>query len=404
VAHFKNVFLESLPVTATSFVNKCGDIGIRVLPMLLVEQAVSTQHSSIIMALVKSMSVFAAVAGGVLGDRVGHRNALLVSFGLSALAMFGLMGAQGEVLICVAAMLCTFGQGIFAAPLRLLMVQSVSVANRKESLAWLRSANNGAVFTANLVAALTAGIGLRALFAFDAVTSVAALVLGLRWLPRVKPSELIESNSVPSESTSTPWIPFILACLLPAIFTGNAELFFVSAAAQAKINFGAQGIAVFSKVYMINTVLCMLLTVIATRIFVNTLMALSCGFLLQSAGVIWFWFHRETTADFFIATFLQTFGELSFTAVSQFLILKILPSGNQGRTYSVALVIQMLGKMLGAAVAFYFVRAPVEAAVSIWPIALAIQCVFALGIAFVLTRLIAKRAESVHRTQSSSTP
>jgi MFS family permease len=383
----RSTLREAIPVVATSFVNKCGDVGMRVFPMLLIARAVPTNHAAFILSMVGATPLVSSFVGGFLGDKAGFKKTILISFAISAIGMIVLAFSEVEALICFAGMLTKLGQGMFMAPLRILMMQSVSAKNRQESFAWLRAGNNGGVLMASFVAYVTSGVGLAGLFLFDAITSIAAVIFGAWQLD----GESVKQEPVPTKDSPElrghkenkwRWIAFGLASLLPCIFNGSAELFFVGTAAQAKVAFGDSGMEVFAQVYMLNTAFCLLLSVKAARYFRHPTFAIILGFVLQTAGLSLFLFYRDSKAAFFGAALLQTIGELAFASVGPYLIMKILPPGKrEGRIYSLSLTLVVVGKMIGSGVALYFIQGG-----RVWMFGLWGACLAGIMIALALPR------------------
>jgi MFS family permease len=375
-----SVFRATLPVTLTSFVNKCGDIGIRFFPMLVVELGLHKDQSSLILTLVK-LSTFAAVFfGGVLSDKRGLAYTVQLSFILCAAGLAILAGSTDAVIICGAGMLAAFGQGLFMAPSRMLLFKIVPEKGRREGLAWFRALNNGAIMLANFIASMIAGLGLVALFAFDAFTSVLAFLLGRRLLPKDTGHRFsnADSQSSPNQqaqeltsehshkSTRKEWTRFIYTALLCALFSCLGEIFFVATAAQARITFGEHGVRLYSQIYMINTGLCMVFAVVAARLMKHVTAALILGVLFEAGAIILFLYHKEQEAYYFISTLLQTVGEVLFTSVSLFLLIQSIPkSQNQGRIYSTALLVQNSGKVFGAGAAMQALESPAYASIGV---------------------------------------
>lgn len=346
-----STFRRSIPIILPVFVNKCGDIGIRLFPMLLVMHHFDTAQAALAMGIARVGTILSGLLGGILGDRIGYKRAIGVSMLISATGMVMLAEAPTPWLICVAGLLAALGQGLFTAPLRLLLMHSVSSSEQKEAFAWLRTSGNAAVLTANFVAYISSGIGLGALFLFDAVTSLLAAIIGHYILPE-------PHIELPQEqATVSRWrlmsVPLLLMTLLMTGITMQMELFYVGAAAQARMNFGADGVRIFAQVMMINTFLCMIGTVFMTRWINNAYVAFVGGVLFVGAGLLLFLHGRESLPVLFFATLMQTWGELLFTAMSQITLFRLIPKqSGQGKIYGAALMTQLGGKTLGSILAF----------------------------------------------------
>ncbi len=342
----------------------------RVFPMLLIEIGATNDESSLTLGFVKGAAIVSTLAGGWLSDHLGSKRIILASFLVSACGMLVLGNAAQWTVAAIAGFAIAFGQGLFAAPLRLLLFESTEKHIRQEALAWLRAANNGAILVANAVAYWASTIGLQSLFLFDAITSFLAVVVGLKCLPGRKSGPRIPAPSVhpsfhPAESTLKPASPpeltfnktyFYTLALIVASFTAIAELFFVASAALAKIQFGSRGIAVFAQVYMINTGLCMVASVTASKYLRSPARSMTAGMITQLLGVFLLFTRYTDESCFYIAALLQTIGEVMFAATSQFALLNAIPGGSKsGTIYSTSVLLQQIGKMLAGVAAFQII-------------------------------------------------
>ncbi len=349
------VFRQTLPVIITSFVNKCGDMGMRLFPMLLVEREFTIAQSSMTMGIVKSAGILAVFFGGILGDILGARWVTLLSFGISGVGLSIIPFVEGFGPIALVGAITVFGQGLIGAPLRLLLIQSVAIGAQKEGLAWLRTGQNSAVLVANGIAYLASGFGLAFFFIFDAMTAFLAIGVGLRILPRnsilqsVASSTGVSGDRTRSENT----LAIALVTLTITGFMLLMEVFFVTAAVQSKRAFGDTGIAKFAQIMMINTFLCATFNVFAARLFSSIRIACSTGIVMQALAVSLILIFPSIWPLYIVAVVVQTIGELGFTSVAQHLLLSLIPRDQrQGKVYGASLFIQFSGKAVGAALAF----------------------------------------------------
>jgi len=268
-------------------------------------------------------------------------------------------------------------------------VRTVPAGMRQEALAWLRAGNNGATMLANGVAYLTSGVGLAVLFIFDAVSSTFAAILGKYKLPKDDDRQAAkEAHSkapkLSREEKRWRYRCIVLTSIILAFFTLECEVFFVATAAQAKIAFGERGVEVFSQVMMLNTVCCMIFAVFTSKLFKNIHLAFISGFILQALGLIWFSYQSDKMSAYFFSALLQTAGELAFTSMAQFVLLQCIPSGpKEGRVYAMALVVQLIGKTIGASLAFPYLSGGIK-----WmPTVIVLTVVFSV-LVFVLGRFL----------------
>ncbi|MFN7135857.1 MAG: MFS transporter, partial [Myxococcales bacterium] len=137
------VFRQSLPVLLTTFVNKVGAVGLSLLPMLLVERALPSETSSLVMGLVKAAVLLGSFAGGWVADRAGLRVALVSSFAIAGTGLALLPLASDWVVLAALAMLAQLGNAMFHSPARLLVTSAVAPEHQREAIGWLRGAVNG---------------------------------------------------------------------------------------------------------------------------------------------------------------------------------------------------------------------------------------------------------------------
>jgi hypothetical protein len=134
------------------------------------------------------------------------------------------------------------------------------------------------------------------------------------------------------------------------------ELFMAGSAIKFQIAFGADGVSYFARAMVLNTILCTALSVFASRHLNNPVWALPCG-LMMVALSCWLGLSGETDVHRLMsATLLFTLGEIVFTAMSGFLLYRLIPPvRNRGTFFGGVLVLQNSGRILGAAIAFPFV-------------------------------------------------
>ncbi|MFL5814950.1 MAG: MFS transporter [Bdellovibrionia bacterium] len=350
-------FRASLPLTATSFVNKVGTIGLSLLPVLLVERQVAIGEASLIMGLTKAMALVAAFLGGVASDRLGMKKVLLVSFGFSAVGLFGMASVKSVLLLAAFAMLAQLGNNLFHSPARLLLTEMVEKNQVKEAIAWLRTGNNAGQIVSFSIGSVFASLGTALLIYFDAITSLLAVVCGMKWLPEHKPA-VVALGVNPEEQEGAPWGTFARCTLIVAGFSLVYEFFLTGAAAKYRIAFGPEGVRIFSLSMVINTVLCALFSVHAARMFKNPARVLPLGLFLQMLGAAVALEAAGSESGFatramiYGGMFLTTLGEIVFGSLSQVVILQTLPKTRaQGSVYGFSMMVQMTGRIIGGTLA-----------------------------------------------------
>ncbi len=372
----ESVFRKTLPVTLPSFVNKCGEVGLRFLPMLLVAESFSPETSSWVMTAVKTSTFISIYFGGVFADRKGLKPPIQWSFALTIVGMLTLFFAKGFWGILLGGVLAGIGNGLFFSPARVLIAKLAVGPNRQEGLAWFRTMNNGAMMIASFVANIISTLGIKALFMFDAVTALIAAVIGKTLIPNLssdfsKDEALAEPLNDRKTDKVSPleWFVFAGSAVASAVFSGVAEFFFVATAAQAKISFGDEGIKIFSWAFALNTGLCMIFAVHASRLIKNIPVAMVIGLVIQTAAVQIFLSQVNTTSEwvYYVSVLLQTIGEIVFTSVSLAALMNAMPAVKKGgRMYSIGLLVQGSGKIFGGGTAIIGLGNAVLSSTLIW--------------------------------------
>lgn len=353
-----SVFRASLPITTTSFINKCGTIGLGLIPMILVERNIAPADSAAVIGAIKAAALLGIGLGGWLSDRFGLKTTLLASFWIAGAGLLPLTWVQPLGWITFFAALSQVGTSIFPVSARLMVTEMVPAAQRQEAIAWQRTGNNFGSVVSYSIAALASRWGVVPLLAFDAATSFLAAAFGWRVLPEAKPGAR-QAAGDPFDDRGS-WTSFLLCAILLAGSSFLYEVFMVGAAARSQLLFGSEGIAVFSRVMIINTVLCAGLSVVAARRLKNPRVALPTGMGLMLVGLMVLFsdagLERYGRGTFYFGSLLLTFGEIAFNALSSYVLITVTPPGrNRGSIYSSALLIQFGGRILGGMAAFPFV-------------------------------------------------
>lgn len=350
-----SAFRASFPITATSFINRCGTIGLNLLPMVLVQRAVSSGDSALVMGTVRACALLGVLLGGWICDRFGLRAALLWSFILSGVGMAPIPWVHSLVVLTVVAGLSQLGSAMYTGSSRLLITDLVPSGQQQEAIAWQRTAVNLGQIVSYSIGAAASGLGTTVLFVFDSFTSFLAAALGMKLVPRrpVSSAPSPQDNGVDHADPGGTWADFVLCAAAVAGFVFLFEMFMVGASARCAVVFGDDGLRIFSLIMVLNTVLCTLLSVVASRVLTRGHVALPAGIVLVAVGASLVFMPDAGRTAYFLGTLVLTLGEIVFAAVGPFLLLKVTPPGrHRGSIYSTALLIQMLGKVAGGYAAF----------------------------------------------------
>jgi MFS family permease len=347
-----STFRQSFPLLATTFINRCGTIGLSLLPMLLVAKNVPDAGASTVLVAVKVALLAGTYLGGWASDRVGMKRSVLLSFLLSGIGLAFLPFADSLLWLGVWAVLAQLGQALFYSPARILVVELVPPEKQQESIGWLKTANNLGNILSYVFGALFSAWGMTALILFDSITSLAAAGVGAKLLPNLGKHGAAASKAGPGAPRGS-WVVFVLATLTVAGFYFFYDLFMVATSARCQVLFGDEGLRLFSEAMVINTVLCTLFVVLAARYAHNAGLVFPLSIVLIAAGTALTAWDVRARLVIFLAMFLTSVAEILFTSLAQFVIIRSTPAtANQGVIYGTSLVVQSLARILGAAVAF----------------------------------------------------
>lgn len=348
------ILKRSLPIILPYFINSCGTIGLTLLPMILVAENLSVKNSTIIMSSVKACVFFGAFIGGWVADRLGLRSSLIISFGLSGLGLGFLPWAHGVSLLLVFGCLAQFGTSMYGGQGRLLISDLLPKQDRQEAIGWLRMANNMGQIVSYSIGFFAAGLGFTALFLFDALTSFIAMIISAKKIPRSKEVHAARAAQMAQGlAKKKDWFLFVMTSVVIGGFSFLYELYIASTSARCEILFGSQGLKVFSKIMVINCVICTVMAVGAARRIRNPRWAFPLGIFLVGLGSYLTVISGAHESMLYLGAFVVTAGEIFFTALAAFVMIHVTPhSKNRGSMYGISLLIQNAGRVLGGAAAF----------------------------------------------------
>lgn len=318
-------------------------MALSLLPMLLIERQLGANESSAILAGSKAFQVMGLFLGGLLTDYFGFRFVILLSYAMGFIGFTTLIQCYQPILIGAFASIAQLGSALFPASAR-AMVREMKSLELKKSLAWLRTASNLGQVVSSCFGILFGSLGLIIPFVLDGVTSLFALVIGFL---TIKNPESAKHSDEPTR-VEKGYFTYSLAL---AFFYFNYELGFLAFSGFAKLSLQGDGIRAFAVVLLINTLLCGLLAVPASRFFKNPKMSLGLGFSTVTSGMIAMTLLSKTLLNFAICATIMTIGEVIFSVYSQSLLLAN-SSGKTSRFYGLSLLIQSSGRFLAGAVLF----------------------------------------------------
>lgn len=339
--------------------------------MLLVDAHYTTSESSLAMSCVKGSGIIAILGSGWLGDRIGPRSTLLFSLFCAAAGLAVLPLPLGLAVLILAGITAQFGITSVNTTMRLVLTHSVQRAHHKEALGWMRSVNNLGQILSYTLASLSASLGATLLIWFDALTSILAMGVGSRILPRPVSAPLAQAreSKAGSHSRMQTWAPFVGCAFILMGWNFMYEFFMVGVAGRLKLLEPEQGLRIFSLIMVLNTVLCAALSVVATRVLSRVAPTLIAATLLTASGVILGQYSVGSHALLFTAALFLTLGEIAYGALGQYLLIRFLPvSQRENLVYSGAILFSGVGKIAAAGLAFPMVvqAGPTELRTAAW--------------------------------------
>lgn len=374
-----SVFKKTLPLMITVFINKCGTMGLSLIPMLLVRKHLSVMDSSLIMSIIKFTSVGGSFIGGYFCDIFGMKFTLLLSFALAGLGLGLVPFFSSIVSLTFFSSVSQLGNSMFGGPMRLLIADWMKPEEQQESWGWFRLSNNvGQIFSYGL-GSFFAGIGITTLMYFDCMTSLLAVIIGFKIIPKEKKiKEKSPSNFQSPSNHNDKLKTFIIFAIVTGGFSCMYEMFMVAMAANSEIHFGYEGVKIFSQIFLVNTVLCALVAVPATKYIKNPRVAFPLGIIFMGIGSAIAFHARHQLFPLFLGTFVVTLGEIYYTALATYVLIRITPQTKmKGSLFGFGLVFQPVGRIIGAGLAFPLIVHGTNHAIV--PLLLTI---FVLGLAF----------------------
>jgi MFS family permease len=349
-----SVFKKTFPLTFTVFVNKCGTIGLNLIPMLLVEKQLTASESSIVMTIIKTTSVVGTFLGSYLCDVFSMKLALLLSFFLSGIGLGILPLISSISALTIFASFAQLGSSMFGGPMRLLIANEVDPDEQQESWGWFRLANNLGQIVSYSVGTFFSSFGINALMYFDCLTSLGATAVGAKVIEDKKETK----STVESKESffGDSYKIFITFALVTGIFSLMYDMFIVAIAANTKLYFGFEGVKIFSIAMMINTIVCALVAVPASKKIKDPKLAIPLGILFMTLGSIISFHAKYNLTLLYFGIFVVSVGEIFYTALATFILIRITPeTKKKGTIFGVALIFQPIGRIIGSALAFPYI-------------------------------------------------
>lgn len=333
------------------FVYRLCSVGFSLLPALAVLRGLDAATAGTLLGVVRGAGFLGGLLGGVLADRYGLKRPLLFGLGASALGV-ALAGAPLPLAVLfVSAPFGALGHACFQPMVRLAMGAVVDPEHQKRAVAWMRTANNLASLFGFALVAVASDVGLPTLYLLDAATTTIALWVTWRRVPDVRQVRRAVVEEASGEIDTRR--PFILFSLVMAANMLVYELYMASEAAALARAMPERGVSFFGALMVLNTLVCVVAAVPASRWVREPARAVPVGLALQGLGLgVAAWDFSDVRLGV-LSMVLVTAGEIAVTALSGHVILVLSPRGpHAGKAYGAQALAMDFGRMVGAAAAF----------------------------------------------------
>jgi predicted MFS family arabinose efflux permease len=335
------------------FVYRLCSVGFSLLPALAVLRGLDAATAGTLLGVVRAAGFFGGLLGGALADRYGMKRPLLFGLGASAIGV-ALAGAPLPLAVLfVSAPFGALGHACFQPMVRLAMGAVVDPEHQKQAVAWMRSANNLASLCGFALVAVASDVGLPTLYLLDAATTTLALWVTWRRVPDVRQLRRATDDADPAAETLDTRRPFFLFSLVMAANMMVYELYMASEAAALARAMPERGVSFFGALMVLNTLVCVVAAVPASRWVREPARAVPLGLALQGLGLaVAAWDFGDLRLGV-LSMALVTAGEIAVTALSGHVMLVLSPRGpHAGKAYGAQAVAMDFGRMVGAAAAF----------------------------------------------------
>jgi MFS family permease len=228
-----------------SFVNRFGSFVATFLALYMVESGFSPAEAGLAVSAYGVGSLVAALAGGVLADRLGRRNTIALS--MFSAAAVALVLSQAEGLTAIVLLTALFGTSteLYRPASAALLTDLVPEARRVPAFAGYRLAINAGFAFGPAVAGLLAERSFLWLFVGEAVTSSILGVVALAGLPegiRTRRGEESPGEALRAIRGDRPFLVFLVASVVAAFVyfqSGSSFPLHIRAAGLSRAVYGA---------------------------------------------------------------------------------------------------------------------------------------------------------------------
>lgn len=184
-----------------TFINRAGSFFANFATLFLTQRGLRPDVLPVVLAGVGAATIAGSMAGGWFSDRLGQRNALMLSMGAAAVTMAFLAFAPTLSLVVVDVCLVGLFTQSYLPAAAALLVEQTSAEDYVPIFAFFRLALNVGAAIGPLLAGLIAAHSYTLLFCLDGVTSaICAIVIGVGIRPRRERLRATATSSAESRS------------------------------------------------------------------------------------------------------------------------------------------------------------------------------------------------------------
>lgn len=331
---------------AGQFVTSAGTMVVAFLPLYLVAARDMSEATAGLMAGVYGVGVIGgSLAGGGIGDRIGHRRALM---GAELLAAVGcvLVPLLPDQALPVVVIVPGLGLGLARPVLFALATEGVPPTNRRQTVAMLRAVDNAGTAIGPLLGGLAAAWHFEVIFAADAGSSLVFVAFLALRVPDPDRPQHAADDAPATLIAALRQDPRMLLLLATVIAVDTSYRFAYAGMSFHLHDLGAQP-WVYGTTITLNCLLIVLLEPwLAGRLQARSASGLiTVGFVLVGLGwaviaVV------PTVAAAFVAVTVVTFGEMLYKPTATANAADSAPAGMVGRYQSAYGAASITGEFL----------------------------------------------------------
>ena len=353
-----------------TMINNLGNFVSPFLTIILTDRAgLTAGQTGLFVTLSSLVALGGILLGGKLTDAIGRKTVLTVFTGLAVAAYLACALAVDHTLLLVGLLMVFSLVNAIAQPVQsTIMMDITPPAQRQQAFSLHYLSINAGYAVGPLLASFLYTANLPLLFLLDAITTLAALLLAVAFVPeshpdRTRPSasganagaipdkvapdrEAAVKGSVWSVLRRRPQLLFFI--LANVLFFLVFSQFNFGLSLQARSTFGTTGLTVFGLMMTVNALGVVVLTLPVTYPFRRSdpLVPIVVGSVFYALGFGMLAFVRTETL-FLLSTLVWTLGEILVSTSTSVYLAGHTPSSHRGRFNAIFPVIRRVGFAAG---------------------------------------------------------